>query len=173
MTNNTMNISNIGIGLARLGALMSSAAGASLWETLAPVLDATIAQHTVETIEARLARLGIVDISESRLESLTMAHAAGVDDDTMRTLADADRLRRANWIALPAGRYEKLSRGKGWARFGRGKDAQWGERVEDGYKAAREGEWTVGSDDGFQRKDQVEWHVRHVQVGASVWTIAS
>lgn len=153
-------------------ATIDRAAGASLWETLAPVLDATITHHTAETIEARLARLAIVDVTASRRESLALAHTAGVDDATLRLLADVTRLRRTNWIALPAGRYEHLSRGKGWARLGRGQSATWGERVEDGYKAAREGEWVVGSDDGFSRKDQVEWQVRHVQVSDAVWTIA-
>lgn len=169
----TQDTKNIGIGLARLGALLSGAGVASIWDALAPALDAVVAQHAAETIDARIARLGIVDVSESRLESLSMAHVAGVDDATLRTLADAARLKRDRWIVLPSGRYEKLSRGKGWARLGRGKDASWAERTEEGgYKVARAGEWTVGSDDGFQRKDQVEWKVRHVTVGDAVWTIA-
>jgi len=74
-------------------------------------------------------------------------------------------------ILLPAGRYEGLSRGKGWARQGRGDSATWGEREDAGYRVGP-GKWTVGSNDGFNRKEQTDWLVKHLKVGDKVWTLA-
>lgn len=119
----------------------------------------------------RITRLGLADIGESRLQSLTIAHEAGVTDDTFAKLGNALRLSRLATIVLPAHRYESLSRGRGWARKGRGDNAQWGEREDNGYRVS-DGRWTVGASDGFSRKDEALWTVTHVTVGDSTWTIA-
>jgi hypothetical protein len=79
---------------------------------------------------------------------------------------------RAHTILVPANRLENLSRGKGWARKGRGDRAEWGERADGGYRVGP-GKWTVGGNDGFDRKREDVWDVEHVQVGAETWTIAS
>lgn len=74
-------------------------------------------------------------------------------------------------VELPAGKYEHLSRGRGWARKGRGDRVEWGDRVRDGYRVGP-GRWTVGSTDGFARKSSTDWDVEHVQVGTQTWTLA-
>jgi hypothetical protein len=91
--------------------------------------DTTVA----ETVSDRIARLALEGISEQRLESLSIAHPL-VDDATFARLANALRLRRADTITLPAHRFEGLSRGRGWARKGRGASVEWGERVDGGYR---------------------------------------
>lgn len=130
------------------------------------------AEVAPETVEARIARLGLADISEARLESLLLAMAAGVSDETFRALGEAMRVNRAATIILPAHRFEGLSRGRGWARKGKGDSAEWGEREKGGYRVGP-GRWTVGGSDGFSRKGSDSWTVAHVQVGAETWTVAS
>lgn len=129
------------------------------------------AEQSVESVTARISRLSLTDISEARLESLTIAHLR-VEDATFTRLSNALRVNRGTTIILPAHRYEGLSRGKGWCRRGRGDSASWGERVEGGYRV-EPGRWTVGGSDGFSRKGQDEWTVEHVQVGDEVWTVAN
>src|SRR4051812_24609057 len=99
---------------------------------------------------------------EKRLETLTIAHDK-VDDATFTKLANALRAARKDTVLLPAHRFEGLSRGKGWARKGRGDSAVWGERDDGGYRVGP-GKWTVGGNDGFTRKGQDEWVVAHIQV---------
>lgn len=128
-----------------------------------------------ETVEARIARLqSRIEraLSAPRIESLHLAHAAGVDDDTFVQLAKAARLARKATIVLPAHRFEGLSRGRGWARKGTGDSAVWGERVEGGYRVGP-GRWSVGGHDGFSRKGSETWTVTHIAVGADTWTVAS
>lgn len=74
-------------------------------------------------------------------------------------------------ICLPPHRYEGLSRGRGWARKGRGANAEWGERTDGGYRVGP-GRWTVGGNDGFSRKGEVIWTVEHIRVGEETWTVA-
>ncbi|HSE02925.1 MAG TPA: hypothetical protein VLK35_02130 [Methylomirabilota bacterium] len=126
---------------------------------------------TTETVEERIARLQLTDISDSRLESLTIAHPL-VDDPTFERLAGASRLSRKDTIILPAHRFESLSRGRGWARKGKGAGATWGEREEKGYRVGP-GYWEVGGHDGFSRKGADTWTVKHITVGDATWTIAS
>ncbi len=124
-----------------------------------------------EALDARLARLALPAPKPARAESLALAHAAGASDDTLRVLATAGRLARKESVVVPAHRFEGLSRGRGWARKGKGNDASWGDRVDGGYRVGP-GRWVVGGDDGYSRKGQDEWTVRHVTVGTTVWTIA-
>lgn len=108
-----------------------------------------------------------------RLETLGIAAELGADEAVLRVIAEAVRVKRnSSTIVLPAHRYEGLSRGRGWARKGRGNTAEWGERTDDGYRVGP-GRWTVGGHDGFSRKGQTEWSVKHVQVGDQTWTVAS
>jgi len=126
-----------------------------------------------ETDAARIERLNLAGFSEKRLESLTRAHAAGVSDEVFMQLAKALRLaRNSETIELPAHRYEGLSRGRGWARKGKGDNAEWGERTDGGYRVGA-GKWSVGATDGFNRKGALDWEVKHVQVGEQTWTIAN
>lgn len=106
-----------------------------------------------------------------REESLAIAAGLGADAATLEVLRAATRLSRRDTIVLPHHRFELLSRGKGWARKGQGKDVTWGERADGGYRVGP-GRWTVGGNDGFTRKGEVIWTVRHVQVGAQTWTLA-
>lgn len=111
------------------------------------------------------------DVSDTRRESLARALELGADKKTVERIRDAARLARKTTIVIPSGRYDHLSRGKGWARMGRGASVTWGERVDGGYRVGP-GKWTVGSDDGFRRKSKLDWVVSHVQVGEQTWTIA-
>lgn len=125
-----------------------------------------------ETVADRIARLSLDAISPSRLETLTQAHPL-VADATFRLLASAMRVARKASIVLPAHRYESLSRGRGWARQGRGDSAIWGDREDKGYRVTTTGRWVVGASDGFSRKDETTWDVTRVVVGAETWTIAN
>lgn len=113
------------------------------------------------------------EVKDSRKETLVRAIELGASDDVLETLRDALRIHRnSQTIVLPALRYEHLSRGRGWARKGRGREVTWGERVDGGYQVGP-GRWTVGATDGFSRKDSCDWSVKHVQVGSETWTIAN
>jgi hypothetical protein len=111
------------------------------------------------------------NVTDFRRESLTIAIGLGADQALVDKLAKAMRLSRKDTIVLPAGRYESLSRGKGWARCGRGDSAQWGERETGGYRVGV-GSWLVFSSDGFHRESRTEWVVKHIQVGNQTWTLA-
>lgn len=127
--------------------------------------------HTtaVETAEERMARLGITEVSASRMESLRIAHA-DVDDATFAAIGACDRLARKSSIVLPAVDLQRLSRGRGWCRS---KDGVFGDRADDvGYRVGS-GRWTVYGSDGFRRERREQWRVRHLSVGVSTWTIAS
>lgn len=126
-----------------------------------------------EDLDTRIARLAPDEtFTPSRRESLSIAHNAGVTDNAFAVLASACRLDRKATIVLPQGKFERLSRGRGWARKGRGNDVVWGDREDNGYRVGP-GRWTVGSNDGFQRKEQTDWDVEHVIVGGTTWTIAN
>ena len=135
----------------------------------------TMTETAIETVKSRLERLGhAATVTDKRLESLDIAHAAGVSDADFKRLAAATRLSRKDTVNLPPGRHENLSRGRGWARKGKGDNAVWGERIGDGdgYKVGP-GTWSLGSTDGFRRKHEETWVVKHVQVGDQTWTVAS
>lgn len=124
----------------------------------------------MESVAERIARLALTDISESRLETLTIAHPL-VDDALFAEISNALRVSRGAKVRLPAHRFEGLSRGRGWARKGKGAAAEWGERDGSVYIVGP-GKWTIGGDDGFRRKGADEWKVTHVRVGDQTWTIA-
>lgn len=111
------------------------------------------------------------EVSDKRREALEIASELGADDDTLIMLRDALRVNRSSTIVLPAHHYESLSRGRGWARKGKGSSTEWGERVGNGYKVGP-GRWTVGGHDGFSRKWSDVWSVKHLKVGDQTWTIA-
>lgn len=113
------------------------------------------------------------DIREMRLATLRHAHSLGATMETLVTLRDARRVSQSDTITIPRNRLEGLSRGRGWARKGRGDSVEWGERTENGMYEVGPGEWTVGGSDGFRRKDSDTWIVEHVQVGDQTWTIAN
>lgn len=132
-----------------------------------------MSETITETATERIARLNLTDVSEGRAKTLTIAHEAGVDDDMFRRISDALRVNRDGLtVTLPAHRFEGLSRGKGWARKGRGDSAEWGERTEKGYRVGP-GRWTIGGSDGFSRKGEDTWTVEHIKVSDATWTIAS
>lgn len=122
---------------------------------------------TIETLT-----VGRTNISAKRIESLTIAIGLGADEATLIELRDAEHLSRTATVRLPAHRLEGMSRGRGWARMGRGDSAVWGERVDGGYRVGP-GRWTVGGNDGFNRKGSNEYTARHIAVGDQTWTIAA
>ena len=130
----------------------------------------TLTIAAAESVPERIARLGVTDISDSRMQTLVLAHPL-VDDALFARIGCALRVSRRETIILPAHRYEGLSRGSGWARQGRGDTAVWGERTDGGYRVGT-GHWTVGGHDGFERKASHDWVVAHVRVGAATWTTA-
>lgn len=102
-------------------------------------------------------------ISASRALTLIVAAAAGISPAQIKKIAEANRVSASEaGILLPAGRYEKMSRGRGWCRQGKGDAVTWGERTEGGYRVSAEGRWDVGCTDGFSRKDSVRWDVSRV-----------
>lgn len=109
---------------------------------------------------------------EKRIQTLGRAAERGADGSALCLLASALRVARKDMITLPPHRFERLSRGKGWARKGKGAAAQWGERTDDGY-AVGPGRWVVGGNDGFSRKGEDVWVVEAVEVGDETWTVAS
>lgn len=109
---------------------------------------------------------------QRRTQRLAVAAELGADEAALRALASALRVSRSTEITVPAHRYEGLSRGRGWARRGRGARAAWGERADGGYRVGP-GRWTVGGSDGYARQGEVVWDVAHVQVGSETWTVAS
>jgi hypothetical protein len=127
--------------------------------------------QTNETVTARVTRLALTDINDDRLDLLTVAHPF-VDDALFAQIGSAIRLARKDVIVLPVHHLETMSRGRGWARCGRGDDVTWGKRVAGGYEVGP-GFWSVGGHDGFARKRSTEWTVENVDVGAEIWTIAS
>ena len=128
--------------------------------------------NPTETVTDRLTRLAIKTPSDKRMESLALATGL-VDDATFAKIAGAVRVKRnSDTIVLPAHRYENLSRGRGWARQGKGDKAVFADRVDGGYECGA-GRWSVGATDGFSRKDATEWTVSNVQVGEQTWTIAN
>lgn len=130
--------------------------------------------NIAETAEQRLTRLGCSAPTERRMKSLTIAHGIGVSDDTFRAIADACRLGRGEFVRVPAGRYDHLSRGRGWCRGYTGEYAgTFAEKHSSGdYTIRGTGKWIVGSTDGFSREKRVTYRVRRIAVGDQTWIIA-
>lgn len=128
-----------------------------------------------ESLKDRLTRLEIDpdDVKQKRIESLAIAHDANVSDAIFRTIAEARRVHRNSYtVVVPRHPLESCSRGRGWARKGKGSSAEWGERVDRGYRVGA-GVWSVGGHDGFRRKRSDEWVVEHIIVDNATWTIAN
>jgi hypothetical protein len=106
------------------------------------------------------------ELSDARCYNLVLAASRGATPLDLRDIAEATRTSTGDGIIVPAHRYESLSRGRGWARLGKGKDAVWGDREPDGYRLRKEGRWIVFGSDGFNRKGETIWDVRRV---AGVW----
>jgi hypothetical protein len=78
------------------------------------------------------------DVADRRVATLRKAIEAGASPEVLVTLRDVARVASGSeTIVLPAHRYEGLSRGRGWARMGRGTGVTWGERVDGGYRVGR------------------------------------
>ena len=125
----------------------------------------------IETATDRCTRLALDAPSALRLVSLDLASPL-VDDETFVLVANANRCSRSETIILPAGRYEGLSRGKGWCRLGKGVHAEWGERTDKGYRVAKVGTWLIHATDGYSRHDELSWDVSRITVGNALWTLA-
>lgn len=110
-------------------------------------------------------------LTDIRREIIEQAIQLGASDKVLLAIRDATRVHRSATMILPSLHFESLSRGRGWARKGRGNRVSWGDRVEGGY-AVGEGRWTVGANDGFSRKQEVTWDVKQITVGTEIWTIA-
>ena len=105
-------------------------------------------------------------ISDARVTTLIRV-AGDFTPAQFKKIAEANRVSTNSTITLPAGRYENLSRGKGWCRLGSGSSAEWATKTDSGYWSVdTPGKWTVGSTDGFKRKDQTPWTVAKV---GDVW----
>jgi hypothetical protein len=142
-------------------------------KTAEKVLD----QSATAAAEAELARIrdrvrslmqviSTDQISDARCRALMLAASRGATPLDLKAIAEAIRVSTGDGITVPFHRYETLSRGRGWARLGRGKNAVWGERVDDGYRLRVEGRWVVGGHDGFDRRGETVWDVR---VMAGIW----
>jgi N-formylglutamate amidohydrolase len=128
------------------------------------------AEATLDGLRGQVRELVAVitsrEITDERCHTLVVAAAAGATPADLKAVAEATRASRGAYIWVPCHRYEGLSRGRGWARLGSGKDVVWGERANGGYRLRQEGRWTVGGHDGFSRKGETVWNVRRV---AGVW----
>lgn len=131
-------------------------------------------KHTLETLLAYYASLdpAYPEPSPIRVKRFARALELNASNSALVALADADRTSMTDTIVLPAHRYEGLSRGRGWARKGKGTKAVWGERTDNGYRVGP-GHWTVGGNDGYSRKGETTWDVKLVTVGTETWTVAS
>jgi hypothetical protein len=159
---------------SRLAAIHDSyeAAAAALAAAKESLDQAAIAaaEATLNALRGQVRELvGVItdrEISDERCHTLVVAAAAGATPADLKAIAEATRASRGAYIWVPCHRYESLSRGRGWARLGSGKDVVWGERSNGGYRLRQEGRWSVGGHDGFQRKGETTWTVRRV---AGVW----
>ena len=126
---------------------------------------------TAETLAERIARLAPGEDCTERMDILADAADAGVSDKDLALMAKAPRIAEGDEITLPRHKLENLSRGKGWARCGSGRSAEWGKRCADGYRVGP-GYWVVGGSDGYARKGEITWDVSHIRAGGKVWTVA-
>lgn len=128
----------------------------------------------MERAEERLKRLNIKEPGKPRMVSLEIANLKGITDEVFVQLATAVRLKRRNgFINLSAHRFENLSRGRGWARKGKGPSVEWAERGENGGYNCTVGTWVIGGNDGFSRKGSDTWKVSEIRVGDELWLIAN
>lgn len=133
----------------------------------AGVMSCPVATDRVAEVLARYP-----DATDKRRESIRIAVELGADDDTIAKIAEAGRVGRLGYVTIP-GRYLHLSRGKGWARLGRGSNAVWGEQRSDGFRLREAGQWVIYTSDGFKREDRETWDVEMIHVGPQIWAVAS
>jgi len=132
-----------------------------------------LAERLERLKEKRVAwRSDSLNISEARMKLLEEANPLVANDEIFVKLAASVRISKNPTVTLPAHRYEGLSRGRGWARKGKGRSAVWGERCEGGYKVGP-GNWEFGGHDGFNRKGSIHWEVEAVPVGQETWLVAN
>jgi hypothetical protein len=105
-------------------------------------------------------------IGDGRCRALLLAASRGATPQDLRDIAEAVRVSTGDGVTVPHHHYETLSRGRGWARLGRGERAVWGERVEGGYRLRLAGRWVIGGHDGFSRRGETTWDVAVV---AGIW----
>lgn len=126
------------------------------------VAAAALEQLAVQAIE--VAQAFGETVKPDRAKTLIRAAAAGLSPAQLKKIAEAWRVSsKPEGVRLPAGKYENLSRGKGWCRLGSGSNVTWADRHDDGgYLANEAGKWVVGSSDGFNRKDSSTYKVEKV-----------
>jgi hypothetical protein len=117
-------------------------------------------------VRSLMACITAEQIGDGRCRALILAASRGATPQDLRAIAEAIRVSTGDGIIVPAHHYEGLSRGRGWARHGRGDHAVWGERVEGGYRLRLAGRWVIGGHDGFTRRGETTWDVRVV---AGIW----
>jgi hypothetical protein len=119
-----------------------------------------------DRVRSLMACISAEQLSDARCRTLMLAAGRGATPLDLRAIAEATRVSTGDGIIVPAHHYEGLSRGRGWARHGRGDHAVWGERVEGGYRLRLAGRWIIGGHDGFTRRGEDVWDVRCV---AGIW----
>jgi len=133
---------------------------------------------TVETLTRFAAEHNAEPASETRLAWIAehLPARAQLSTTQMVQLITVRRVAYDGTVTLPHGRYHRLSRGKGWARLGRGDNVQWGANTGKTWRVTSPGEWTVQSSDGFDRDETTTWEVYaldfHSDTGAHRWLIA-
>jgi hypothetical protein len=113
-------------------------------------------------VRSMMACITTEKIGDGRCRALILAASRGATPQDLRAIAEAVRVSTGDGVTVPMHHYETLSRGRGWARLGRGEKAVWGERTEGGYRLRQEGRWVVGGHDGFSRRGETIWDVRRV-----------
>lgn len=92
-----------------------------------------------------------------RAGMLAIASANGATIAELARIAAAPYASVGDTVAVGT-RFGHLSRGKVWARQGKGAAVVWAKK-SGGTVHLTPGNWTVGSDDGYKRKERVGWTV--------------
>jgi hypothetical protein len=120
------------------------------------------------TVDALQTKHGFPAARRARIER---AVELGADLHVLEALASAIRTECGPEIHIES-KHLGLSRATGWARKGRGDNAEWGRQEGNGFWVGP-GHWSIASSDGFRRKEEVTWAVANVQVGDEIWTVAN
>jgi hypothetical protein len=124
-------------------------------------------RHHMQTIES----IAALDVTDHRKSILLSALEAGATEEDFTDILACKRLELGTSVVIPQHHLEGKARGRGWARKGKGAQAVWGERTENGYRVGA-GVWTVGGDDGFTRKGEDRWTVKTLTIGSLSVTLA-
>ena len=84
---------------------------------------------------------------------------------------EVDEAEYNDTVILPFGRFDRLSRGKGWARLGSADFVQWADKTSEGWEVSEPGTWIVGSSDGFRRSERVEYQVIRTEDGLAIRSV--